>query len=267
MNTEEVKSIVELRDKLGLLYQKKQYEKDLRYYKMEHDRAVREASSQRENIIAVVCGIIFATISFLIINAIFKVENSIYGACQGTAFVLNQIVAAILGLGLGFGAWFLVSIFVSDIFEKKLRAMGEFDPMNSPRYKKVNKEYCEFVADLEIKDLESLKAQFREILDFSDWAYIDRIIYCFVSHRADNLKEALLQVDEYKRHNEIMQSLNQINCSLQEIKRWLEEIKIELGAINSDLLGRQATIAISSAQIIEEIRDNRYLTSGYRPIH
>ena len=99
----------------------------------------------------------------------------------------------------------------------------------------------------------------------TDYDYVDYLIYLFESHRAISLREALQQLDNAIRHNELMNALNQlsvqINQSLNRISNQIAymaaSINTNLGYINSSLQTMNSSInslegaVIGSADRIE----------------
>lgn len=57
--------------------------------------------------------------------------------------------------------------------------------------------------------LRALQEEFADVLDKRDWQDVDLLIYYFESGRADNLKEALLQVDNERRTNRIVDTIKE----------------------------------------------------------
>ena len=62
--------------------------------------------------------------------------------------------------------------------------------------------------------MRALQAEFSDILDKRDWSYVDLVIYYFESGRADTLKEALLQVDNERRANRIVDTIKEASRSI-----------------------------------------------------
>ena len=254
MNTKDVKTIVQLRDNLGLVYKKTLLEKKLMEIKEKYEDEIRNTCAKMGGVIAAIIGVVFAIGAFLGINFLVDRKFSIFNSETTIRLVLNQIGAIIVGLAVGFLFFFIIGAFLETIIYNKEIKRKPIEK-GSYEYKKKCREYREYINTMEIKDLQAIKNEFQSFLDYEDWKYIDRILYYFISHRADCLKEALRLLDEDKKHEEIMGALNQINYSLNEIKSCLYEINVGIDFMNHNLLGIQDTISVGSAEIVRTIQE------------
>lgn len=70
----------------------------------------------------------------------------------------------------------------------------------------------------------------------NDYKYLDYIIYLFSSHRATTIKEALNELDAALRHNELMNSINNLSNQISQSILYLSnQIASATAAINTNL--------------------------------
>lgn len=147
--------------------------------------------------------------------------------------------------------------------------------------KKLN-EIIKGLTDAINSDIDSIKKAFADfeakeyIISKSDIPYLDYLIYLFDTHRADSIKEALQLLDENKRHNEIMSTLNaisnQITQSINNLSNTIiqaaRSINQNLNTINSNLT--QISYSVDSLNskasnvISNQLKTNELLEIGNR---
>lgn len=116
--------------------------------------------------------------------------------------------------------------------------------------------------------LRAIQEEFADVLDKRDWQDVDLLIYYFESGRADNLKEALLQVDNERRTNRIVDTIKEatnricwtlktgfdmLNRTLQQgfaaIESRIQQQNILLAQQNQLLAKQNGLIAQQNAQL------------------
>ena len=116
--------------------------------------------------------------------------------------------------------------------------------------------------------LRAIQEEFADVLDKRDWQDVDLLIYYFESGRADNLKEALLQVDNERRTNRIVDTIKEatnricwtsktgfdmLNSTLQQgfaaIESRIQQQNILLARQNQLLAKQNGLIAQQNAQL------------------
>ena len=132
-----------------------------------------------------------------------------------------------------------LAIFIVAFFSKKFRIARKFKREKDKRNKniaflndsisKTKKEIDQF--DLIINDLDTEFGKVKTILAPSDYEYVEYIIYLYVTNRADNLKEALILLDEEKRRVELVTRMNELEYAIEEAASYISS-RVS-GAINT----------------------------------
>lgn len=117
---------------------------------------------------------------------------------------------------------------------------------------------------------EALKNEYVPILDVRDWENLDLVIYYLETGRADNIKEALQQVDRHEHEQSMEKAMSQINNTLVSgfsemnntiikcasiISTQLQNISLEQRRINeniSSLTGSVINVAAFSANTLKQ---------------
>lgn len=87
--------------------------------------------------------------------------------------------------------------------------------------------------------MQILEYEYSEILDKRDWKYIDYIIYLFETRRADNIPQALQQVDAKKMNDNIITAITTANENI------CSNLQFGFNSINSKLIAINASIVAS----------------------
>jgi hypothetical protein len=115
---------------------------------------------------------------------------------------------------------------------------------------------------------EKLIQKYSIILNASDWQYLDYVIYCLETGRADTIKEALLLVDKHNRHNELLQAINNAchylsNSINSNINNLGYNIKQYISKLNDDIKNEQMVINNSINKLINDYNYSSYEQKKY----
>lgn len=142
------------------------------------------------------------------------------------------------------------------------------------------KELCELLDNERIEEINPimmkskniynmLYERFSKVLDNRDWQYLDLVIFYLQTGRADNLKEALQQVDRQVQTEAIVQAVNNASQEIcNTIKREINSLKkaiskrLDIITSQNNLMIEQndlqnallAKMAYSSQRLVTEVK-------------
>ena len=106
--------------------------------------------------------------------------------------------------------------------EKRLRKLqnekqGKLDAINRDFNAQIQKKQEEFAVYINAGSIfcENLDNQFNSLIDRRDWKYVDYIIFCLETRRAETLKESLRLADEENRTQRLENAIQQASSNLQ----------------------------------------------------
>ena len=274
--TTDYKDLIELRNYLGLLYMKKKYTDEIIEKEREYDSGWYswncDNATSRALVLAIFLDILLIAIGIVI--CIFTIPFDNY---EIPIPIFIYVGIAVGGCILGFLLYFPLNKVLERVFEdryltkyRKYKEKGYYDFKDTEEYKELNEKLNDTInafVDTSIQRVEDLRQKFVSLpLDYSDWKYVDLILYYMSTHRADTIKEALLLVDTERRHQEIKKSLNEMNCSLGSISSQFSRINSQLGSIQYSLEGIRLTQEVSANLILDKLGDmhRTQITSQYR---
>ena len=226
----------------------------------------------------------------MILGAIGASSGEVGGIFGGAAVVITSIVITSV-IFLISAVVLIVCIFIVVFFTKKYRVARKFKRDKSTREVNIQSlnaaiekarqeiEACE----MRIKALEDEFYSVPTILHVCDYEYIEYIIFLYEAGRADNLRQAVVILDQEKRNYQLLQKMEEVNYRIKEAANTIStrvsgaintmsarisrELEISRDQMRSQMNTMNAQMAISNTLAASQLSQLRGIKSNTHNIN